>query len=175
MGLFDLFKKKQEQPESSPVVAPTQGPKEKGENVKNFKVAGTSFHTKDIMKLAVKNDSYSLTKKGIIDAGLVGKDIYQYEFPVSVVELIPEPGNEVDPNAVKVVADGILIGYIKKGNCSQVKKLLEGDKIDHLELWIGGGKYKFVSDTSGYGDKPDYEMESDEKEIGAKVTVYLKT
>lgn len=173
MGLFDLFKAKKQEPAPAAAPAPVTK-KEKDENIKNFKVAGISFHEKDLMKLSAANEDYSLVKSGLIKAGLIGKDIYQYVFPVSNVELIPEPDNKEDPNAVKVVVDGTHIGYIKKGNCSQVKNLMSKDKIDHLDIWIGGGKYKRIDDVSGYDEEPEYELESGETEYSAKVTVYLK-
>ena len=171
MGLFDLFKAKKQEP--APAAAPPPAPKApKNENEKSFRVTGIQYRTENLMKLAVKNDDYSLGKKAIIDAGLTGQDIYQYNFPVSQVELVPEPDTEYDPNAVKVVVDGVHIGYIKKGNCSQVKNLLAGGKIDHLGIRIGGGKCKTVLD---YGDEDghDYELETEDKEFTAKVTVYL--
>lgn len=174
MGLFSFLKKPKQQ-DPVPVEVPVAAPKTpKNEKEKSFKVAGISFRTKDLMKLAVKNEDYSLSKKEIIDEELTDQNIYQYEFPVSKVELVPEPDNEYDQNAVKVVVDGVHIGYIKKGNCSQVKNLMAGDKIDHIGIWIGGGKYKNVMDDSGYDEKPNYSLETGENEFGAKVTVYLK-
>ena len=40
------------------------------------------------------------------------------------LELIPEPENEHDPNAIKVIVDGQHIGYVPADKCAKVKKIL---------------------------------------------------
>ncbi len=170
MSLFGLFsKKKQPEPARTPAPAATPPKKEEG-----HRVAGIAYRLDDIMKLAIKNDDYSLKKKELIDRGLIGGYVYEYEFPISKVELIPEPTNEYDPKAIKVVADGVHIGYIKKGSCSHVHNLLNGDMIKDIRIKMKGGKYKMIIDNSGYDEDPDYELEKDEDKYSANLTLVLK-
>lgn len=96
--------------------------------------------------------------------------IFQYDFLVSKVELIPEPENEYDSNAVKVVVDDVHIGYIKKGSCSRVKNLLSSGRVTDIDCSIFGGKYKVVWDRD-----EGYVLEEDEYRFGATVEITYKS
>lgn len=116
-------------------------------------VAGTSYRQKEIKSLGTENYDYSLSKKEIEEIYLESDRIYELDFIVNKVELIEEPTNEYDPNAIKVVVDDVHVGYIKKGSCSHVKKLMRENKIQKLEVDIHGGKYKLLEydyDTDKY-------------------------
>lgn len=39
-------------------------------------------------------------------------------------DLVPEPENEVDPNAIRIEVDGELIGYVPAKMCGKIHKLL---------------------------------------------------
>lgn len=39
-------------------------------------------------------------------------------------DLVPEPDNEVDPNAIRIEVDGELIGYVPAKMCEKIHKLL---------------------------------------------------
>jgi len=112
--------------------------------VKNYRIAGTSHYIDNIMSLSIKNDDYKLSKKALVDEGLEGERIYQYEFYPVKTQLIPEPNNPIDPKAIKVITDNVHIGYIKSGSCSHVLKLLNENRIEKIECTISGGKYKYV-------------------------------
>ena len=129
---------------------------------KIYKVTGVSHYVKDIMKLGLENYDFKLSKKDMIDEGLEGR-IYEYDFYPTKIELIPDPNNEHDPNAVKVVVDNVLVGYIKAGSCKHILNVINGNCIEKIECIIRGGKYKFLSyddDTDKYfiekGDTPLY-------------------
>ncbi len=131
----------------------------------NFKVAGVTNYTKAFLAIGEKNDDYDLSNAEIKQEYGDGDRIFQYEFLPSKVELIPEPENEYDPNAVMVVVDGEKIGYIKKGNCTHVKNLLaqEGARVS---VEIGGGKYKDVLE-----DDDRLTVERDEMPFWARVSI----
>lgn len=169
MGLFGLFKKKQPEPVKAPAPAPV--PQKKTET---HRVAGTSFHKDEIMTLAVKNDNYALSKKELIKEGLIGEKIYEYDFDAIKAKLVPEPTNEHDPKAIKVIVDGAHIGYIKKGSCSHVRKLIDFDAIEKIDILVRGGNYKYIDDDSGYDEKPEYVLEKDKTELYAELTLTLK-
>lgn len=131
----------------------------------NFKVAGVTQYTKAFLTLGEKSDDYDLSNAEIKQEYGDGDRIFQYEFFPAKVELIPEPENEYDPNAVMVVVDGEKIGYIKKGNCTHVKNLLaQGDA--RVSVEIGGGKYKDVLE-----DDDRLTVERDEMPFWARVSI----
>ena len=173
MGLFGLFKKKQ--PAAAPVapVAPV-APAAPAKKEETHRVAGVAYHEKDIMKFAKKNADYDLSKKDLINAGLIDQNIYQYLFDASNVELIPEPTNEHDPKAIKVIVDGVHIGYIKKGSCAHVRKLMDSDGIEKIRVVLGGGNYKYVYDDSGIEDEPEYLLEKSKRDFFAELRFVLK-
>ena len=109
--------------------------------LKNYKVAGVAHYEKSILKFAKTNPVYSTNSKDIIAAKLWNTNVYQYCFSVLKTELIPEPSNPYDPNAIKVVVDGIHIGYIKAGSCKHVLKLIAENRIEKIDCTIKGGKF----------------------------------
>ena len=129
---------------------------EKSSNTKNenHKVAGTSFRQKEIESLGQENSQYYCSKKELIDDYMIDERIYQYEFFPASVQLVEEPDNKYDPNAIKVIIDNMHVGYIKKGSCAHVKKLLRHNRISSITASISGGKYKYISS--------DYDVEKDE-------------
>lgn len=133
----------------------------------NFFVAGTSYRQEDISSLACENDLYSYTKKELIDDSHDDEKIYQFEFFPSNVQLIPEPENPHDKNAIKVVVDGVHIGYIKAGSCSRVRNLLNSGKITSIEAEIYGGNYKILYQD----DNEKYQLETGSTPFGAKVSI----
>lgn len=138
--LINAFEKPQNQPNTQ------SHPQAK--TVKH-KVAGVTHYKDNILSFARPNPQYSFSKKEMI-AKEIGT-IYEYNFKPGKTELIPEPTNPHDPNAIKVVIDGKHVGYIKGGSCKRVLNLLEGKRIEKIESIIGGGKYKCL-ELDGNGD-----------------------
>lgn len=121
---------------------------EKGETKKpnDFRVAGTSFRELEIESLGEENDDYTMSKREILDAGMEDEKVFRLEWRVLPGELVPEPDNPADPNAIAVYADGTQIGYIKKGDTKKVKELLEkGQTV--ISVYIYGGDYKIVEEN----------------------------
>lgn len=104
-------------------------------NTETFKVAGIS-HYKDAI---IENFASE------IDDG-------EFDYETSSVELIPEPENEHDPNAIKVLVNGIKIGYVPKELTSFARDIIdspnylgakvtifgerdEEDDNDNIDLW----------------------------------------
>lgn len=142
---------------------------------KTHKVAGVSYYTENIMKLASENEDYNLTKRELVDEGLTDEKIWKYQFFPGETELIPEPDNPEDPNAIKVVVDGLKIGYIKAGSCSHVLKVLRENRCLGVDCEIYGGPYKIVyEDYDDEKDKDVYTMEKDEHSFAVTLTMYEK-
>lgn len=131
----------------------------------HFKVAGVTQYTKAFLAIGEKNDDYDISNAEIKQEYGDGDRIFQYEFLPAKVELIPEPENEYDPNAVMVVVDGEKIGYIKKGNCTHVKNLLAQEDA-RVRVELGGGKYKDVLE-----DDDRLTVERDEMPFWARVSI----
>ena len=111
-----------------------------------FKVTGLSYYMDAIETLRIENDDYDLTKSQILDEFGEDERVYQYDYDIGKVELVPEPDNEYDKNAVAVLIDGEKVGHIKKGSTSRVKNLLASPDFDHIETNMGGGPYKIVTE-----------------------------
>lgn len=134
--------------------------------IENHHVAGTSHYVDNIESLAVHNDDFDLSKRELIEDGLVEERIWENIFYVSNAELAPEPDNPYDKNAIKVLADGKCIGYIKKGSCSHLLNAINAGKIISVNCKIGGGAYKYLcagdvdADGTDVGDEK-YALEKD--------------
>lgn len=146
-------------------------PSESGPKKETIKVAGVSFRQDAIMSLGVENPDYTKTKKELREEGLTGKWIHEYSFDPQKVELQPEPDNPVSPTAVKVVVDGVHIGYIKDENSAHVNDLLDADQISRISCFISGGKSKRVSYDA---DEDLYTLEKDEILFYARLTITIK-
>ena len=143
-----------------PAPAPEQDPYQ----YYSFKVAGISFHEKEIIDgLASENDDYDMTKKEIVDAYMTDESIYKYTFSIDDVQLEPEPDNPHDPNAIKVIADDVFIGHVPAKSTKKVKQLL--NKSPEIMCEVYGGPSKIVFDE---GDGT-YTMKKSDHNFGAEV------
>ena len=133
------------------------------------KVTGMSNYMDNIMSLAEYNDAYDLTKKELIDEGYIYERVYQYNFNTKEVELVPEPDNPVDPNAIKVVIDGAHVGYIKKGSCGRIRNLLNSNTIKNIDITMTGGKYKII-----LSEDDRYIMDTDDIPFFVHLDFYIK-
>lgn len=127
------------------------------ETVKTYKVAGVTHYEKNIMHFAEENEVYSYTKKELVDSwtGLDEEKIWKYEFSTPTIELVPEPDNAYDPNAIKVMADGLHVGYIKAEDCAHLLECIREQRISRISCWIGGGPYKLLME--------DYDIDKDKQ------------
>jgi len=165
MGLFDLFKKKEE------IATPQKQEPEAqiSKNTQGHKVAGCNYKQAEIKSLGTINPDYSLKKNELIKKGLLDTPVYEYNFPKYSAALIPEPTNEHDPNAIKVVIADVHVGYIKKGSCSRVRKLMDTNSIKEVGAIVYGGNYKEVIDC---GDVT--EMTREKGDIKVRLDIEIK-
>ena len=166
---------------SSPVTAAAPAPESDSESENvikySFYVAGTSYREDDIeYSLLVENDEYSMSKRELVDLGLVNEKIYKYEPNYSNVSLIPDPENDYDENAIKVVVDGVHIGFVPKDRTRRVANMLKKDP--EISCSIYGGPYKIVEEESPgdfiWDEDPEYTVVKSSSRIGAKVTLKYK-
>lgn len=132
-------------------------------------ITGTSHYMDNILDLAIENYLYDYSKKELIEDGLEDERIYQYEFYPSKVELVAEPENQYDSNAIRVLIDDIHVGYVKSGSCTHVKKLLNSGRVTAIDAEIYGGTYKLLwEDENG-----EYQIERNNTPI--KINVKITT
>lgn len=144
------------------------------ETVKTYKVAGVTHYEKNIMHFAEENEVYSYTKKELVDSwtGLDEEKIWKYEFSTPTIELVPEPDNAYDPNAIKVMADGLHVGYIKAEDCAHLLKCIREQRISRISCWIGGGPYKLlIEDYDIDKDKQVFTLERDKINLFVHLSV----
>ena len=135
----------------------------------SFKVAGIYYRKRRMVEdLGEENDDYLLSKKDFANDGLVDEKVYKYTFSVSKIELIPEPSNPHDPNAIMVVADGTHIGYVPKEKTKIVRELLEAHPSMEVSCAIYGGDYKILEENYD----GSFTFEKDHDDFGAEVTIY---
>lgn len=147
--------------------------KNKTLDYESYNVVGMSYHTEEFMRFAKSNPDYSLSRKKIIENGLTNKRIMQYNFDFKHIELVEEPDNKYDSNAIKVLADGAMIGYIRKEECAHVKDMIRNGEINRVELEVFlYGNYKGV-----FGNEEDgYEQDSDSYDKGfCKIKIYTQS
>lgn len=154
----------------APAPDPEPKPERTFSKMETHRIAGTSFHESEIPELMIENGDYDMTAAELIDAGYEDERVYKYSETDCKASLEPEPDNQYDPNAVKVFADGVHIGYIKKGSAAHVKKLLEEDRIRSMSLTITGGPYKMA--YLNEDDRP--RIEKDTQNFSAKLDIFVK-
>ena len=138
-------------------------------NTERHKVAGTYYRQEDIEALGILNDDYEMTAGEAADIYDPGTRIYEYVFDVTG-KLVPEPDNPHDPKAIRVEADGVLIGYIKGGSTSHVHKLINGNRIIKTQVDIYGGNYHELTEIA----EGRYRMIKDSTEYKAIVTLQVR-
>ena len=114
MGIFDnLFGSKSENLDSSAVDMAEEDYVESGYN---FDVVGESFQRDHLVALLKKNK--------VIEVG---------EFATSAM-LELEPTNDFDPNAVKVMVDGLQVGYVPKTFSGDVTRMMNDKGVTEFEV-----------------------------------------
>ena len=154
--------------------ATAKAPEKPRAKFERHKLAGTSYHMDAIMALAQENPDYDLTKREIIDDDLTDERIYQYTFTDGPVELVDDPDNEHDPNAIKVLIAGQHIGYIKRGSTGRVHNLQRAGRVLGVTAEIYGGKYKVVTCDEDYDGTEHYDLIKDETEYGAAIEILVR-
>ena len=150
-----LFFKKKEKPVEAPAAVP--GKEE------TFKIAGVSFRQEALAKLGQKNPDYLLKDADLKKRYPTGY-VYEYIYKPVVPELVPEPENEHDPNAIAVYANGEKVGYIKKGSTSRVRNILRDRKVNAMRLQVKGGNRR------GYFSDID-KVEQDHYDLHAELII----
>lgn len=155
----------------SRITAPA-APAAPGAKVVTHKIAGTSFRQEAILAMGKKNPDYALDKRGLLKRWPKGVTVYEYTFSPKKAELVPEPENPEDPKAIKVLVDGVHVGYIKAGSCAHLHKLIRENRIQKIEPRIFGGKYKdLYSHDAEARRSEDFELEKGSSPFGVSLEI----
>ncbi len=101
----------------------------------HHKVAGTSYRRDVIASFGTLNPEYKKPKNRDMT-------VFEYTFPQRLMaELVPDPDNEHDKNALKVLIDGKHVGYIKAGSAKHVGNISEQYDAVTAEIYGGNRKY----------------------------------
>lgn len=141
-----------------------------------YELKGVFACEKDIFRgLMELNPAYDWKKRELIDAYMTDYPVYKWVPKQLPAMLIPEPDNQHDPNAIKVVVGETTIGYIPKEKTGEVRKILDEGRLLNLAYEITGGKYKLVTEEYDPDkDKSTYDLESGYEEVSAKAYVKEK-
>ena len=98
-----------------------------------------------IMRVLEANPLFELGTKELVEKGYGGKRIYKF-FPDYKygIELIPEPENPYDKNAVAVAITGAKIGHIPRDQTLWIKKLMKSGKIINMQVEVKGGPVRKI-------------------------------
>lgn len=141
------------------------------DNTKTYRVTGIEHYKDSILNLALENDDYTKTKRELVDDLLTEERIWKYSFYPSKVELVPEPNNIYDPYAIKVIVDSEHVGYIKKGSCKHLLKVIAEGRLGDVDCTIGGGPYKYIYED--YDDSGNEKYEMEQEEINFTVVLHI--
>lgn len=120
----------------------------------DFPVVGMRYYLEDIYKLATLNPNYESTVSP-------EKRVFKYYFKNHPTTLAFDPQNEHDANAIRVLIDGVMIGFISAEENLRVGEILRQRSVAHISSFIGGGKYKIGA-------------VEDERDLHATVTIEYK-
>lgn len=114
-------------------------------NEYRFAASGVSYHLDAVVSIGRrKRDYWELTDAQLAEKYPDGeKYIYAYSFPAVTCELVPEPDNPKDRNAIAVYVDGQQVGYVPATQCAAVGTVLR--RAESIRASIGKGPCKKVS------------------------------
>lgn len=172
MGFFSRLFKPKEAPKAEPEKSEPANPK----TVKNeYEVAGVEHYLKNLLSMMEPNYLYSYKKQDLIDTCNCEVPIYKTACTATKLELIQEDDNPHDPNAVLVLLDQKIVGYIPRKSCKHVRHLMDNDLIISFTCNVYGGKYKQLNEDYNWEkDRSTYSMETGEDEYGITVIIEEK-
>ena len=103
----------------------------------DFPVAGYDYNQEAIGALLdYENENYMLTKSKFVEE--VGERCYEYDVEYYPAQLVPEPENQYDPDAIAVYVEGSRVGYIARKDQPAVNSL----QAERFEAEVYGGRFK---------------------------------
>ena len=147
IGAFNLFlfskikkQKQNEQMAEEPAGDPLEVLKY---DIFDFPVAGFDYNQEVISELLdCENEDFKLSRSKFVEE--VFDRCYEYDVEFYPAQLVPEPENEYDPNAIAVYVEGSKVGYIARKDQAKVNSI----QVDKYEAEVYGGRYKEVNEDN---------------------------
>lgn len=102
-----------------------------------FSVTGMNHYNKNIASIGTPSKGYKLTPAQLANANK--QRYYQYFFKDLNIQLIPEPSNPYDKNAIMVIANGVQIGYVPSLYTAIVMAYIR--RPHRIDARLSGGNY----------------------------------
>ena len=110
-----------------------------------FEIAGISYKTKELAKISFETPDWKLSDEELLKKYGNSVTIYKHSHILTPVKLIPEPKNQHDPNAIKVVVAGQHIGYVPADHTAVVRrKMNENNGYYNAECFITDAEWKRI-------------------------------
>ena len=109
-------------------------------------VVGESYHKDAIASLGVIQRDYYWPTDRLYEKFVEGDRIYKYRFEDQDVDLVPEPDNPYDPDAIRVDVNGKQVGYIARDNTQRIRELMDAGA--RVRAKISAGPCKEISETA---------------------------
>lgn len=133
-----------------------------------FLVAGIYYREDAVIdNLLYENSDYEMRKSEIVESGMEDTYIYKYDTFYGYADLVPEPDNPHDPNAIKVIVDNVHIGYVPAKRTKSIKKIIESNNVIEISCEIYGGPYKVLPDV-------DADIERGKTDFKSKISIEYK-
>lgn len=133
MGLFNRRKKAQQKPQLPALYI--------------FEVAGFNYYRDGMFKVLTDNPDYKNPKS-------TAKPVYKYKYFDKVCDLIPEPDNPYDSNAILVSYKGVKLGHVPMDETDNVRVLLANGYIPKLNIVAGHRKVYEEDEWVTYKKEP---------------------
>lgn len=149
-----IYAVKYRKPKDTPVFINESCYPQVEDNMHTINVTGFDYYQDALVPLLTEvNDLYDLPTKELIDQFGGGDRVYRYEKATYPLHIQAETDNPHDPNAIKVFAGDVFVGYLPRGSFHEFKQYatMDGVKI-HVEVY--GGNYKYIA----YDEDADIEM-----------------
>ena len=116
-----------------------------------YDVHGEYYHAEAIESIGIPNPDYSLGKEAFLEKFSDGTTVYKYRFDIKTVELVPEPTNEADRNAIKIIMNGAHVGYVPRQSTDRVREHMESGRIEKIKgkMSLGPSKTAKTAIQSG--------------------------
>lgn len=147
--------------------------KEQESVVKKYEVSGVFYYLKNLLPMMEPNYLWDYKKQDLIDTCNTDVPIYQTALAAERMNLVHEEDNPHDPNAVMVLFDDKIVGYIAKEDCPHILEIMDNGLFVCATPEVRGGKWKMVCEEYDWEkDKSTYSMERGEDEYG--ITLYIR-
>ena len=152
---------------------PDAKPEDSKTVVNSYEVTGIVFYLNNLLDMMEPNYLWNYKKQDLIDTCNYDIPIYKTTIPEFQLNLSHEPDNPHDPNAIMVLFNDRLVGYIAAKDCKHILNIMDNDLMVSMTCEVRGGKYKMVTEDYDWEkDKSKYTMEYGEDEYG--ITIYIR-